>query len=186
MSTRNLLRKHIAIAWHRTMEEAYANRLIYNERALQMYFCRRLEDAFGAHRRSVFVEPSFSVPGSSARIPDVVVCNSRRIIGVIELKYTPQKKAQYEKDLDTLRWFASHSEPLALCNQRYKDERERFSKRYELASDAVLCWAGVYAGPREDIEKNAESLGPRFLHLHAITSAECPLEIYPPMQLDTV
>lgn len=105
------------------------------------------------------------------RSPDVVVCNSRRIIGVIELKYLPRTTPVFAKDLETLQWFASDQHPVSISNERYRGVGQDEIRKYSLAEDAVLCWAGVYTAPRVDIERHAEALGRRFLCLHSITSA---------------
>ncbi|BDT71207.1 hypothetical protein os4_07250 [Comamonadaceae bacterium OS-4] len=179
MSARNPLRRHIETAWQRTIAEAYSQQLINSERGLQVHFCHRLLEEFESHQRRVFVEPCFRAQDGSVRSPDIVVCNSQRIIGVIELKYLPRMTAKYAKDLGTLNWFASARHPVEVSNDRYRGVNEIVVKRYELASDAVLCWAGVYAGPRVDIESQALGLGSRFLCLHATTKSGRAPDIYP-------
>lgn len=162
------------------MLDAYPKQLINSERGLQVHFCHRLLEAFGTHKRQLFVEPSFRCIDNTVRIPDIVVCNSQRIIGVIELKYMPRAPADFEKDLKTLQWFSSAESGVKLTNERYRGPNESQMKVYELASDAVLCWAGVYAGPRSDIESHAKGLGARFLCLHAITASSLQPELFPP------
>jgi hypothetical protein len=172
VSERNLLKRNISNAWSRTLAETYPHQLINSERGLQVHFCHWLLQEFGALERRLFVEPCFRSAEGSTRIPDIVVCNSRRIIGVIELKYMPRAYADYEKDLRTLEWFLSAEPPVELANDRYRGLDERQIKTYDLADDAVLCWAGIYAGPKVDIESNAQRLrlGSQFLGLHAVTA----------------
>ena len=65
-----------------------------------------------------------------------------------------------------------------ISNERFlgivQDER-----RYSLAADAVLCWAGVHTGsPSKRLEPLVSSrLKPRFMELHAVTGAKVDPEI---------
>lgn len=171
MAVRALLRRHIATAWQLTIQEVYPEQLINSERGLQVHFCHRLLKQFSDVSRRIFVEPGFVDSDGTSRAPDIVVCHARSIIGVIELKYLPRGRPEYEKDLRTLEWFHSTSDDVELRNDRYMGPDRRSIKRYTLAQDAVLCWAGVYQGPgRLDVESHAVGLGRRFLCLHAVTS----------------
>lgn len=179
MSARNPLKKNFSEAWRQTILEAYPQQLINSERGLQVHFCHNLLEAFGDRRRRLFIEPCFRSADGTVRAPDIVVCNSQRIIGVIELKYRPRGHAHYGKDLRTLEWFSSAEPHVKLANERYRGSEEGSLKAYELADDAVLCWAGVYAGPRVDIESKAEGLGSRFLCLHAVTEPSSLPVVFP-------
>lgn len=178
MSERKLLRENIADAWTRTLSESYPQKLINSERGLQVHFCHRLLEVFGDLDRRLFIEPTFTASDGTTRIPDIVICNSQRIIGVVELKYMPRAAPDYEKDLRTLKWFCSAPPPITLSNERYRGVDEKKVKAYELASDAILCWAGVYAEPRADVEHHGRALGSRLLCLHAVTKPLLRPEIY--------
>lgn len=52
-------------------------------RGLQVRLCHRLLQEFSEPDLLVFVEPCFKAGDGKTRIPDVFVCNSRQIIGVI-------------------------------------------------------------------------------------------------------
>lgn len=178
MADRNLLRTHLRLAWRETLLEDYQRRLINSERGLQVHFCHHLMAQFDGRRRRLFVEPCFVAADGTQRMPDLVVCNSQRIIGVVELKFRPRSVAHFRKDLSTLRWFASAPDAVRVANSRYRGEDEASLPAYSLAPDAVLCWAGVYTGSRLEIEQEAADLGRRFLSLHAITRRdEAPLLI---------
>jgi hypothetical protein len=41
-------------------------------------------------KRQVFVEPCFTDSARQRHSPDLVICHSRSIIGVVELKYLPK------------------------------------------------------------------------------------------------
>lgn len=179
MADRKLLKKNISDAWMRTVSESYPQQLINSERGLQVHFCHKLLEEFRELERRLFIEPSFKAADGTTRMPDIVICNSRRIIGVIELKYMPRATADYKKDLQTLQWFCTSPPPITLANERYCGIDEGRIKTYELADDAVLCWAGIYGGPRVDIEAQAVQLGSRFLCLHAITRPTQAPELFP-------
>ncbi|WP_157657471.1 hypothetical protein [Burkholderia ubonensis] len=48
-------------------------------------------------KRQVFIEPTLSLNGSVIR-PDMVICNAREVICVLELKYVPRGRADTTKD----------------------------------------------------------------------------------------
>ncbi len=77
------------------------------------------------------------------RKPDIMICNTRSIIGVVELKYNPMGSPKYLKDMETLDWIARNPDGVQVQNNRYvgvvRDDRV-----YPLASEAVLCWAGIH------------------------------------------
>jgi hypothetical protein len=58
-----------------------------------VFLCAALLSTFeiaGLSRR-LFVEPRLTTAnGSTGPLPDVVICDSRNIIGVVELKYLPR------------------------------------------------------------------------------------------------
>ena len=86
--------------------------------------------------------------------------------------------AKAAKDLRTLEWAVTHQNHIFISNERFlgivQDER-----RYSLAADAVLCWAGVHTGsPSKRLERLVSSrLKPRFMELHAVTGADVDPEI---------
>lgn len=52
----------------------------------------------------------------------------------------------------TLQWFRSSTRSVTLANERYCGINEGLKMSYEMADDAVLYWAGIYAGPKVDVE----------------------------------
>ena len=184
MQPRSLLRSQLLRAWHSCIEGEYSDQLINSERGLQIYFCRHLLDEFensGVERR-LFIEPRVSLADQpDARYPDIVVCHTRRIIGVVEIKYLPRTRPQYEKDLNTLSWMSKHGAEVKLSNDRYRGEREA-AREYHLAEDAVLCWAGVYTAPEVQITHPSDTqLQKRLSVMHAITESGKPAEVLPPL-----
>lgn len=184
MQPRSLLRSQLLRAWHRTIEGEYSEQLINSERGLQIYFCRHLLDEFkcsGVERR-LFIEPRVSLADQpDARYPDIVVCHTRRVIGVVEIKYLPRKRPEYAKDLNTLSWMSTHGAEVKLSNDRYRGEREA-AREYHLAEDAVLCWAGVYTAPEVQITYPSDTqLQKRLTVMHAITESGKPAKVFPPL-----
>ncbi|WP_234262990.1 hypothetical protein [Hydrogenophaga sp. NFH-34] len=123
--------------------------------------------------RRIFVEPSVQVlePRIYKR-PDLLICNQKQIIGMVELKYVPRGRASYSKDLETLYILQKNRLKFEISNQRYRGPKG-LTGTFTLASDAVLCWAGVYSGEkiRSDAFLHAES-SQDFLALHALTSKD--------------
>lgn len=175
MSTRTPLRKQLSTAWRQTLTGPYQNQLINSERGLQVHFCHALMREFesaGIERR-LFIEPTVKLGADGVRCPDLIICNSQRIIGIVELKYAPRAVPDYTKDLETFALLASHANSITLANERFRGEGA--SKTYLLADDAVFCWAAVYAG--ELIEMPSQSistLAGRFFRLDAITHESAP------------
>ncbi len=173
MSRRLPLRRQLYESWVDTIRGYYDRQQINSERGLQVFFCASLLAKWAAlgSTRSLFVEPRLKTrSGESGPLPDVVICNSTQIIGVVELKYQPRARANTRKDLETLSWIADRRTDIRLANERYlgapEDERE-----YSLATDAVLCWAGVHRGLKNTLETRiGASVAPHFMELHALTA----------------
>ena len=177
MANRSMLKAQLRSAWQHTIERHYQRQLINSERGLQAFLCAELLDRFEhdgvAQNRRIFIEPTLVVGRSNAvRKPDIVICNSRSIIGVVELKYKPKGHPRTKKDLETLDWMASHPEGVRVQNDRYLGV-VRDDRAYPLVGDAVLCWAGVHMGMAEPV---SQQISPRmkkyFVELHAVTKPD--------------
>lgn len=175
MSNRIPLRRQLSAAWQYTLSGPYQNQLINSERGLQVHFCHALMREFekaGVERR-LFIEPTVILGSDGIRCPDLVICNSQRIIGVVEFKYLPRAVPEYTKDLDTLALLLRHADALMLSNERFRGEGS--PKTYSLAEDAVLCWAAVYADNFIEMQHASLSrFGEQFLRLDAITHESAP------------
>ena len=171
MNKRNLLRKNLETAWINTIQLYYNSQLINSEHALQVYFCMELLKQFEVDKlqRRVFIEPNIQTNCGKTRFPDVVICNSQKVIGIVELKYTPRGRPSTAKDLETLS--LTTNEPFEIKNDRYHGPQKNLLKNYTVADDAIMCWAGIYSDDRIDLtsiakEKQFEG---RFLQLHGLT-----------------
>ena len=89
MSEKSTLRAQLKRAWRDTIDQ-YQAQLINSEHGLQVHFCAALLSQFEASnmktRRRVFVEPSLRLSVDSVRYPDVVICDTKNVVGIIELK----------------------------------------------------------------------------------------------------
>lgn len=128
--------------------------------------------------RRLFIEPgiALSLEGETRRIyPDIVVCNSKSIIGVIEIKYLPRGKARYEKDLKSLSSLARFGGEVSISNERFRG-REEDSKEYQLARNPVFVWGSIHKqGSAVEFDEticNDSALNRRFLKLFAETVAD--------------
>lgn len=171
MRTRSLLRSQLKRAWKTTIEQHYNHQLINSEHGLQAYFCAELLSEFDGMKRRIFIEPLLSFADGLRRHPDVVICDSKSIIGIVEFKYIPRGRPRYAKDLETLQLAVENAQALKISNDRFRgvisDDRQ-----YSLAPNAVLCWAGVYTGETIRIKKSeaVSTLGSHFLQLDARTT----------------
>ena len=180
MTEKTLLRAQLKRAWKNTIENEYAEQLINSENGLQIYFCAALLAQFKTSnvRRRLFIEPRLRFSDGSARHPDIVICDTKNIVGIVELKYTPRGrpgKPSLDKDRETLMQAVTDANSLQISNDRYLGKT--LNKRsFSLAKNAVLCWAGVYKGEEIDLRSKIknELLRKRFLQLSALTVKDAP------------
>lgn len=175
---RGFLRKHLKAAWNQTISGPYSDALINSERGLQVHFCVKLLGLLEGQQRRLFIEPTLTFQSGEKRSPDLVICNSRRIIGVVEFKYTPRTLPSYAKDFDTLARLARSAEgEITLSNERFRGPRK--IEHYNVASDAVLCWAAVHCDKAFEVPQlHLKEVGDRYLELRAI-AGEHDVEIRP-------
>lgn len=103
-------------------------------------------------------------------MPDLLICNSREIIGVVELKYQPRARPNYSKDLETLEWIATHGSNISITNERFRGKTAD-ARTYKLSKSVVYVWAGVHADKSITLPIPAR-LKSNFLELHAITTKD--------------
>ena len=170
MSARLRLRGVLASAWRSTIADAYVKRRINSERGLQVYFCAQLLSQFTDNRmkRALFVEPRVNIPGSKLRLPDIVICNRDRVVAVVELKCRPRGMPSPAKDFTTLVSLSKAGQRVNISNERYHGPAK--SRSYEIAADAVLCWAVICKERSVPLPaRNAARLGSQLLLLQALT-----------------
>jgi hypothetical protein len=177
MKQRAKLKSQILSAWQSCICDDYCQQRINSERSLQASFWSRLNNKL-SHNRRTFIEPRMPVDlGSSQKIyiPDIVICNSRQIIGVIELKYLPRSKPRYEKDVNNLADIAKHKSGIILSNERFWGPAVD-SRKYTLAENVLFVWASVHAGSEDTWDEDVRAFAAKrkelqecFLELHAQT-----------------
>lgn len=171
MTSRAPLRAALKKAWHSTINDAYVNGQINSERGLQVYFCNYLINSFKERNapltRRIFIEPRVKAPDSFV-VPDILICNSQRVIGVVELKYKPRAAAHLVKDMQTLKAFGAQGCKIEIRNERYQGPSLE-QPVFTIAKNAILCWAAVYSSEKKLELPSWFDESPRFLGLHALT-----------------
>lgn len=173
---RRVLRKILIECWQDLVENEYAQRRVNSERSLQAAYWAKLNQALPAKNYRIFVEPLLH-PRIDARplFPDLVICNSQRVVSVIELKYQPRAKPSYQKDIRTLVSLAIAGS-VTLSNERFAGPGMD-ARSYELTKRVLYVWAGIHKETAEDAIgaspiQTAPQLAGRFLCLRAVTSNE--------------
>lgn len=126
----------------------------------------------------MFIEPAMKISvrrsdGSEKvhiKFPDIVVCNTRQIIGIVELKYQPRVRPSWRKDIGTFDWIDKHKDKISVSNVRFQGV-EVDKRAYTLAKDVLFVWAGIHAEwPRQTFEGDVPTeWRDGFLELHAET-----------------
>ncbi len=185
MKQRWLIESQIAKAWNNCISEDYCTQRINSERSLQASLWSHLNSILAKNRR-MFIEPYMSIKINDNVIrlmPDLVICNTREVIGIIELKYTPRGQPNYKKDINSLSKIAKYRRDITISNERFRgqviDEKE-----YNLSKDILFVWAGVHAMPRSDQMADSlyaaghKELKGCFIELHAETNKNLTPKIY--------
>lgn len=189
MKKRGLLQSQIISAWHECITEDYCIQRINSERSLQASFWSRLNTMFSKNRR-MFIEPCIIIKARKEikrLFPDLVICNTKEVIGVIELKYQPRGGPNYLKDITTLSNIAKHRKFISISNERFRGQfvEERI---YGLSKNILFVWAGIHTAANP-INNDSLPLLPLysagynelkdcFIELHAETSLDSLPKIY--------
>ena len=170
---RRPLRQQIWESWQACIEKDYLRQRINSERSLQSSFWAQLNYRLPENRR-LFIEPSMRFTFNGAQIrrhPDIVVCNSRYVIGVIELKYLPRAKPKYRSDILKLSTISLARSDILIANDRFRGlEQDR--RKYSIANKAIFVWAGVHRATQDTPHLYAHdesSLKGCYMQLHAAT-----------------
>jgi hypothetical protein len=177
MKQRSLIQSQIIQAWNECIDEDYCNQRINSERSLQASFWSHLNKLLSRNRR-LFIEPGIVIDmgkdGLKRLVPDIVVCNTKEVIAVIELKYLPRVQARYKKDIDSLSLIAKNRKQISIANDRFRGT-EKDANKYVLSKNVLFVWAGVHA--KEKVETNAlfsvghKALDGCYLQLQAVTES---------------
>jgi hypothetical protein len=148
MVIRSRLRRYLLTAWSECISKDYDRQRINSERSLQASFWSQLNIVLPEQFR-MFVEPKIRVKKKDrSLIPDIVICNTTRVICVVEIKYLPRGKPAYNKDIESLAMLARHRGSLCVSNSRYRGPAGD-PKEYEFHDKLLCVWAGVHRPPKD-------------------------------------
>jgi len=179
MKDRKFIEKCIKKAWKEVILEYYCQQQINSERSLQAYFASKLDTLLKEEKRRIFIEPN--IKGFDVS-PDIIICNTREIIGVIELKYKPKLSIKegdfsnaFKKDFETLKLISKQRNKISVKNFRYKGIT-RDDKVYPMSNKVLFVWAGVYSASEKYLDsqhmKKKNSLNHCYMELHTITQED--------------
>jgi hypothetical protein len=146
MKHRGLLRKQITKAWNAAISQDYQRQRINSERSLQASLWSQLNSILPPKSRRMFIEPTLKIEREGTRefrIPDFVICNTKEVIGIIEIKYIPRAKPNWKKDVDTFDWICKNRNKLVVQNKRHRGV-ESDGRIYPISKDLLIVWAGVH------------------------------------------
>lgn len=173
---RGILRHQLKNAWRSTIEGDYRRQRINSERSLQASLWSKLNALLPESRR-MFIEPKLMAKvenldgqiNPEVRFPDIVICNTREVIGIVEVKYLPRAMPSWKKDLKTFLWIHTNRDQIVIQNVRHRGVTVD-NRSYPLAQDVLFVWAGVHVLSGIDLsEKMPQELSKHFLALHAET-----------------
>ncbi len=183
MTKRNPLKNIIVEAWQGCIESDYLKQRINSERSLQASFWAQLNYMLPSTRR-IFIEPPMKIKtqnGEKRLFPDIVICNTKEVISVIELKYLPRAQPKFKKDVESLALISKKRKQISISNTRFRGT-EADNREYTLSNNILFVWASIHAQPKEEItslfSSDHKSLDNTFIQLHAETRHNNKPEIY--------
>jgi len=187
MKQRSVLTAQLRKAWRACIEIDYHARRINSERSLQAAYWSQLNDLLSKSRR-IFIEPAITIStGGEKKVyyPDLVVTNTRDVIGVVELKYLPRVKPKFEKDMNTLAAIARNRKRVMLKNDRYRGSKTT-GEAYMLSDKIIFAWGGIHGYDKANyqdkntppLSKGYRILKDCFLEMHAETVMDEEPSIY--------
>ena len=121
----------------------------------------------------LFIEPTLTINGSEKIRPDIIVCNSKSIIAIIEIKYLPRGKPKYEKDIKKLAKISENRKSISITNHRFQGI-EKDTTKYKLPKSVLFVWAGFHTQQKQEnkqlFSQGYEYLQGCYLQLQAETA----------------
>lgn len=172
------LRRLLLDAFHTCIDVDYRAQRINSERSLQASLWSQLNVRLPPERR-MFIEPRLALRAARGRRivhPDLVICDTRSVIAVTEIKYLPRGRPNHAKDLRTLRTIARQRDRLFVSNARFRGP-EADAREYGFSPRTLFVWAGVHrpwrsGGELPLLSAGAPELAGCFLQLHAETAVD--------------
>jgi len=169
---RSLIKKHIITAWETCVFHDYNNQRINSERSLQAAFWSHIYKDLPDNMR-LFIEPTLTINGNDKIRPDIVVCNNKSVISIIEIKYLPRGKPKYDKDIKNLALIAEQREAISITNHRFQGI-EKDKTKYTLPKSVLYVWAGFHTKQNTEnkqlFSQGYDILKGRYLQLQAETA----------------
>jgi hypothetical protein len=172
MPRRSRIGKQLIEAWKQTVNDDYCSGHINSERSLQALLLANLRTVFEVDetKRQVFVEPTLTLPDGSLIRPDMMICNAREVISVLELKYAPRGIAATTKDMRSISSIAGASELVVTLDRYRGPDLPRMS--FQVSQTMLFAWAGIHCGDAEPAREwnDPAFAGHYFLEMHAVTA----------------
>lgn len=183
MKGRYLIKSQIIDSWMECVKKDYSHQRINSERSLQASLWAQLNKRLSKNRR-LFIEPCILVERNGLKrkiYPDIVVCSTKEVISIIELKYQPKAKPKYSKDIRSLDFIARNRKSISIANDRYSGPIGE-AKKYNLSEQILFVWAGIHKESNNDqdymFNDGYSHLSDCFLQLHAATNNYLNPDIY--------
>jgi hypothetical protein len=161
--------------WTDQLKEYFISTTFCSERHFQAEFYRHLTTELGkiSPDFKVFVEPRIELEiGRSLyrydKRPDLVIVYQQQLLSFIELKYQIKSSALWEKDIDTLRKFATG---IKKKNTKIYAKLEEIGEEpYTLNSEILCCFAVITKESASAMQSNIWHKFPteNWLHLKGI------------------
>jgi hypothetical protein len=172
MPRRSKIGNQLIDAWTQTVEKDYCSGHVNSERSLQALLLANLMVIFedSETNRRVFVEPTVKLSNGSVIRPDMMICNARDVICVLELKYVPRGIADRTKDMRSISAIAKASK-LSVALERYRGS-ELPQLSFEVSKTVLFAWAGIHCGDTKPTPQwhDRAFAAHYFLELHATTT----------------
>ena len=183
MKRRGLIKSQIVESWIECVSSDYSRQRINSERSLQASMWAQLNTRLSKNRR-LFIEPKILVERSGLKrklYPDIVVCSTREVIAIIELKYKPKGNPEFKKDIGSLDFIAKNRKSISISNSRYSGPKGE-AKLYQLSNRILFVWAGVHRERTNStvpiFSEGYPSLNGCYLQLHAATKTNQDPDVY--------
>ena len=180
---RRPLQKIIYDSWKQCIEKDYTNQRINSERSLQASFWSYLNKNLPENRR-LFIESPMTVKTRNINkkvIPDIIICNTKEVIAVIELKYLPRAQPKHDKDLKSLAFISNNRHKITVSNKRFRGDAKARTE-YSLSNNMLFVWASVHAKEKLKTDKlyssKHKSLNDCCIELHAETEDSLKPNVY--------
>ena len=171
---RSYIKQHIIKSWKRCIANDYKKQRINSERSLQAALWHHIYYNLKPHMR-LFIEPTLIMESGKKVRPDIIICNSRNIISIMEIKYLPRAKPIYKNDINKLAAVAESGQSghaISIANNRFLGINKD-NTQYKLPKTVLYVWVGIHAdkegGSYHLFSEEQQALKRCYLQLQALT-----------------